>query len=109
MKEKEKIKKLLKEYKPLLKVTNMDVAESIKGQWFFGRYDKENDFYEVLVRFETAKELAEIIVGELATDMLVTIDSVQEESPKPYNLANDMVMEVSYKPYIERLIAYLNE
>lgn len=109
MTEKEKIKKLLKEHKSLLKVTNMDVAESMKGQWFFIRYDKENDFFEALVRFETAKELAEILAGELSTDILATIDAAPEEPPKPYNFANNLEMEACYKPYIERLIAYMNE
>ena len=109
MNENEKIKKLLEEHKALLEVTDMDVAESVKGQWFFSRYNKENDFYEVLIRFETAKELAEIIAGELAMDLLATVDSAPEEPPKPYNFANDLEMEVCYKPHIERLMEYLNK
>lgn len=108
MNENEKIKKLLEEHKALFEVTDMDVAESMKGQWFFSRYNKEIDFYEVLVRFTTAKELAEIIAGELATDLLATVDSAPEETPKPYNFADDLEMEACYKPHIERLIAYLN-
>ena len=32
MKEREKIKKLLEEYRALFDVTDMDVAESLKGQ-----------------------------------------------------------------------------
>ena len=109
MTENQKIRKLVKEYKGLLKATNMDVAESVKGQWFFSRYDKRNDFYELLIRFETAMELAEIILGELSTDIFTSIDAAPEESPKPYNYANDLDMEATYKPYIERLIAYMNE
>lgn len=109
MGEREKIKKLLKEYKALLDVTDMDVAESQKGQWFFSRYNKENDYFDALVRFETAKELAEIILGELAMDIFVTIDAEPEETPEFHNFANDIDMKACYQPHIERLIAYLGK
>ncbi len=109
MKEKEKIQKILEEYKGLFEVTDMDVAESIKGQWFFSRYDKEHDYYDVLARFETAKELAEIILGELATDIFITIDCEPEEVPAFNNFADDLEMKACYRPHIDRLIKYLAE
>ena len=109
MSENEKIKKLIEEHKALFEVTNMDVAETMKGQWFFSRYNKEMDYYDVITRFETAEELAEIVLGELATDLFVTIDCAPEEPPKYKNLANDLDMESSYQPHIERLIEYLNK
>lgn len=109
MNEREKIKKLLEEYKALFDVTDMDVAESQKGQWFFSRYNKENDYFDALVRFETAKELAEIILGELAMDIFVTIDCEPEEIPEFHNFADDVEMKVCYQPHIERLIAYLGK
>lgn len=107
MQEKEKIKKLLAEYRALLEVTDMDVAESLKGQWFFSRYNKENDYYDSLIRFQTAEELAEIIVGELAMDIFTTIDCSPEEKPQLRNFADDLEMEACYQPYIERLLEYL--
>lgn len=109
MKEKEKIQKILEEYKELFEVTDMDVAESIKGQWFFSRYDKEHDYYDVLARFETAKELAEIILGELATDIFITIDCEPEAVPTFNNFADDLEMKACYRPHIDRLIKYLAE
>lgn len=109
MSEYEKIKKLITEHKALFDVTDMDVAESIKGQWFFSRYNKEMDYYEALVRFETAEELAEIMVGELSTDIFVSIDSAPEDPPERRNLANDLDMESTYLPHVERLIEYLNK
>ena len=109
MDESKKIKKLLEEYKALIEVTDMDVAESMKGQWFFSRYNKENDYYDALIRFETAKELAEIILGELAIDIFITIDCEPEEMPKVRNFADDLEMEACYQPYIERLIEYLGK
>lgn len=108
MTENEKIKKLIEEHKALFEATDMDVAESMKGQWFFSRYNEETDYYEALVRFQTAKELAEIIAGELSTDLLAAVDSAPEEPPKPYNFANYLDMEASYKPQIERLLEYMN-
>ena len=109
MNEKEKIKKILEEYQSLFEVTDMDVAESMKGQWLFSRYNKEHDYYDVLVRFETAKELAEIILGELATDIFITIDCEPEPIPKFDNFADDVEMKACYRPHIERLIKYLED
>lgn len=109
MNENEKIKKLLKEYKALFDVTDMDVAESQKGQWFFSRYNKEHDYFDALIRFKTAKELAEIMLGELATDILTSIDCEPEGIPEFDNFADDLEMKACYQPYIERLIAYMNE
>lgn len=107
--EKEKIMKLITEYKALFEVTDMDVAESQKGQWFFCRYDKENDYYDAFIRFETAKELAEIILGELAMDIFVTIDCEPEDVPQFYNFADDVEMKACYQPHIERLMEYLGK
>lgn len=109
MSENQKIKKLLEEYKALFEVTDMDVAESMKGQWFFSRYNKEHDYFDALVRFETAKELAEIILGELATDIFITIDCEPEGIPQFDNFADDLEMKACYKPYIDRLIEYLGK
>ena len=109
MSEKEKIKRILEEYKELFEVTDMDVAESIKGQWFFSRYNKEHDYFDVLTRFETAKELAEIILGELATDIFITIDCEPEQLPVFKNFADDLQMKACYKSHIDRLMKYLAE
>lgn len=107
MQEKKKIEKLLKEHKALFKITDMDVAQSLKGQWFFSRYNKEYDYYDCLVRFETAKELAEIILGELSIDIFSSIDCEPEEQPTLRDFADDLEMKASYQPHIERLIEYL--
>ena len=109
MTEKEKIKKLLVKYESLLAVTDMDVAESQKGQWFFSRYNKENDYYDVFVRFETAKELAEILLGELAMDIFATIDCAPEDELDLGSFANDIEMKAYYQPHIERLLEYLGK
>ena len=101
------IEALLKEHKALFEVTDMDVAQSLKGDWFFTRYNKEDGYYDALVRFETAKELAEIMLGELAIDIFATIDCEPEELPKMHNFADDVEMKASYEPHIKRLIEYL--
>lgn len=109
MTEKEKIYKLLEEYKALFDVTDMDVAESQKGQWFFSRYNKEMNYFDTLICFETAEELAEIMVGELAMDIFSTIDCEPEQIPEFHNFADDIQMKEIYQPHIERLIAYLGK
>lgn len=107
MQEREKIKKLIEEHKALFEITNMDISESLRGQWLFSRYDSEHNYYDSLIRFDTAKELAEIILGELAIDILVTIDCEPEDKFGYHNFADDVQMKVNYKPHIERLIKYL--
>ena len=109
MTENEKIKKLLKEHKAIFDVTDMDVAESQKGRWLFSRYNDEFGYYDSLIRFETAKELAEIMLGELAMDIFTSIDSEPEEKPDFPDFADDIEMKDSYQPHIERLIAYLGK
>ena len=109
MTEKQKIKKILKEFRAIFKVTDMDVAESMKGEWFFSRYNKENHYYDVIARFETAEELAEIMLGELASDILTTIDCVPEKAPSFTNFADAVEMKAYYQPQIERLMEYLGK
>ena len=108
MTEKQKIKNLIKEHKAILEVTDMDVAESTKGHWLFIRYDKEHRLYDALSPFETAEELAEMIVGELAVDIFSTIDCMPEEQPEFKNFADDVHMVETYKPHIKRLLEYLD-
>ena len=105
--ETKKIEKLLEEHKALFEVTDMDVAQSMKGDWIFTRYNKEDEYYDALVRFETAEELAEIMLGELAIDIFATIDCEPEEQPKMHNFADDVEMKASYEPHIKRLMKYL--
>lgn len=107
MQEKEKIEKLLDEHKALFEVTDMDVAQSLKGQWYFSRFNKEDGYYDCFARFETAKELAEIILGELALDIFACIDCEPEEKPSFDNFADDVEMQACYQPHIERLIEYI--
>lgn len=107
LQERDKILKLIQEYKAIFEVTDMDVSESMKGQWLFSRFNQEKSYYDALVRFDTAKDLAEILLGELATDIFVTIDCEPEEIPKFPNFADDIEMKDFYQPYIERLLKYI--
>ena len=107
MDENQKIKQLLEKHKALFELTDMDIAQSLKGEWFYSRYNKEMDYYDALVHFNTAKELAEIMLGEMAVDFFATID---EEVDTPYdtNLADDINLKQTYEPYIRQLIEYLD-
>ena len=108
MNETQKIRMLIEEQEAIFKATDFDVAESTKGHWLFLRHNKENGYYDVLAPFETAKELAEIMVGELALDIFTTIDCEPEEKPVVENFADDIQMVDFYKPHIKRLLEYLN-
>ena len=108
MDENQKIKMLIKEHEAIFNITDFDVAESTKGHWIFCRYNKVNGYYDVLAPFETAKELATLLVGELAMDIFTTIDSEPEEQPVFDNFADNVQMVDFYEPYIKRLLDYLN-
>ena len=108
MNESQKIKMLIEEHKAIFNATDFDVAESTKGHWIFCRYNSENEYYDVLTPFETAEELATLMVGELALDIFATIDCEPEEQPVFKNFADDVEMVDSYKPHIKRLLEYLN-
>lgn len=109
MMERDNIIKLLEEHKEIFEVTDMDVVETRKGHWLFCRYDEENGYYDALVHFETAKDLAEIILGELAIDIFSTIDCEPEEKPQYQNFADDVEMKDTYEPHIQRLLKYLGK
>lgn len=108
-KETQKIEKIITEYKKLFDATDMDVARSMKGEWYFARYNKEYDYYDCFVHFQTAKELVEIILGELALDLLLTIESEPNEIPPFHNFADQVEMQTSYRPFVERLIKAWNQ
>ena len=74
----EKIRRVVKEYKNLLKCTNMDVCESVKGRWYFMQYDEEFEEYESIREFETAEELIDMFTRELALYMNLEIGNEPE-------------------------------
>jgi len=106
MTEREKIENIIKEYQSLFMATDMDVCHSIKDVWYFTRYNKQYNYYDCLVRFETAEELVQIILGELALDMNCTIGN-NPEAPRYSNgnFADDVQTKVNYQEYIERLLS----
>ena len=97
MSEREKIIELIKSHQAVFDSTDMDIVESPKGHWLFTRYNESYGYYDAIVHFETAKELAEILLGELAIDIFVDIDR-EEEAEEGYIKQED----------ISRLIAFRN-
>lgn len=109
MTEKEKILKLLENHKDLFKATDMDVFESVKGQWFFTRYNSEFDYFDAIATFKTAEELARIILGEISADLFVTIDGCSEDTFEYTNLVDDVIEADDYQENIDRLLEYLSK
>ena len=60
MKESTKIKKIIKEYKNLFDITDMDICQSIKGRWYFFRWNQKFKYYDCYTEFETAEELIKL-------------------------------------------------
>ena len=110
MENKNTIKELIKKYKVILKNSDMDICESVKGRWYFMRYDKEYDVYDKFLEFETAEELIEILTGELAVDMTLTIGN-EPEIPEysQSDLADELDFGYDYRKAIEALSEKLDK
>lgn len=81
MTEEMKIEAFLKEYQALFDNTLMDVCKSRKGRWFFYKLDSESGEYECFVEFRTVQDLIDLILGEIAFEMRVSVD-LECEPPK---------------------------
>ncbi len=57
MTEEQKIRQTIEQYSSYFEHSDADVGHTQKGVWFFYEYDKEHDYYNSFIRFETAKEL----------------------------------------------------
>lgn len=109
MSEREKIEKLIEEYADLFKKTNMDICRSLKGKYFFFRFNKKYNNFECYSEFETAEELLKIIVGELAIDINYLLEK-NLKLPKRlhYDLADYIEQPVEYDNNIEKLAQYID-
>lgn len=56
----EDINKVINEYEEFFR-GRFDVAETLKGKFYFIEYSKENDEYMSFTGFETAEQLKELI------------------------------------------------
>lgn len=104
------IRELIKKYKSVLKNTDMDICESVKGRWYFMRYDKEYDVYDKFLEFDTAEELIKILTGELAVDMTLAIGEEPEFPEYSHSdLADDLDFEFDYRKAIAALSVKLDK
>lgn len=71
--EEEKIRQIIEQYSSYFEHSDADVGHTQKGVWFFYEYDKEHDYYNSFIRFETAKELEHLIASLAADDLNVLI------------------------------------
>lgn len=74
MSENKKIETLIKEYKGVLKSTDMDICKSVKGRWYFFRYNEEYEYYDCFREFTSAEELMHLIHTELNLEMHDTLE-----------------------------------
>lgn len=106
--EDEKIQKLIEQYQPYLSKTDMDICHSIKGKWYFFRYSQKHDCYEVFTEFETAKELIEIVIGELCMDATFLVEEEYDLKPHLHcDLVDFMNQPVDYSECIMELKKYM--
>lgn len=82
------IKELLKKYEHFFQTTNADVTESVKGKRFFYRIDDKSKEIFNVVEFETAAELEEIILHEIAFDLNTAIEVGIENINTKINVKN---------------------
>ena len=84
----QKIEELLKKYEHFFQTTNADVTKSVKGKRFFYYIDDKSDEICNVVEFETATELEEIILHEIAFDLNTAIEVGIENINEKINAKN---------------------
>ena len=99
-----KIKELLKKYEHFFQTTNADVTKSIKGQRFFYRIDDRSKEIFSVVEFETAKELEEIILHEIAFNLNTAIEVGIENINERINVKNKQYSDHELGTVLGRLV-----
>lgn len=111
MSEDKKIEELIKKYKEYFDNSNADVCKTIKGVWFFYRYDTKTDYFECFYRFNTADELKRIIESEIFYDMSYAIESTADNivsNMKSYDI-NNCGSDWNYREHMDILISNLED
>jgi len=112
MTEAEKIKSIITKHKAIFDGTDMDICQSIKGRWYFSRYNKEYNYYDCFREFDTADELVKIVLGELAFDMYYVINKNEEFQLPEYayeNISDILDTEIDYTKAITDLWEMLDK
>ncbi len=109
MTETQKIEKLLEKYGPYFRLNDMDVCRSLKGKWYFFRYDEKYDNYEIFTRFETASELIQLVIGELAMDATFLVENDYDMTHIVHEELGDFIhAPLDYERCIKELQKKLN-
>lgn len=112
MSEDKKIEALIQQYKFIFDTTNADVCHTIKGVWFFYRYNEKYENYECFIRFKTADELKQIIIGEMVSDVNLGIELMADSIVENYNYTNEDISGLGslegYQIAINKLVSNLD-
>ena len=80
MTEREKVQMVIDKYRELFDGEDgMDVAISVKGEFFFYTFSQEYDYYEHFVKFHTAEELEKLIIGNMVNDANCILEPLADE------------------------------
>lgn len=80
MSEREKVQMIIEKYRELFDGEDgMDVAISVKGEFFFYTFSQEYDYYEHFVKFHTAEELEKLIIGNMVNDANCILEPLADE------------------------------
>lgn len=80
MLEREKVQAVIEKYRELFEGEDgMDVAISVKGEFFFYSFSREYDYYEHFVKFHTAEELERLIIGNMVNDANCILEPLADE------------------------------
>lgn len=105
MTENEKIEQIIQKYDSYFQNSNADVGHTSKNMWFFYDYDEAHDYYNSFIRFHSAEELEQIIIGMIADDLNLLIEIAAENTHyalRDINI-NDAV-EKNYEDCIPKLL-----
>jgi len=109
MTEREKVEAVIEKYKDMFAGEDgMDVAVSVKGDFFFYTFSQEYNYYDHFVKFKTAEELEKLIIGNLANDVNCILEPLADElEMQSRNVKEAMTEEVDFTDEVVKLSMHL--
>ena len=121
MSERDKIEQVIEKYRDLFDGEDgMDVAISVKGEFFFYTFSREYDYYDHFVKFNTAEELEKLIIGNVVDDANCILEplvdelemqgrNVQEAMTEGLDFTEEVVKMSMHLETLERVFAENND
>lgn len=109
MSEKEKVLQVVENYKEFFDGNDgIDVAISVKGEFFFYSFNEKYNYYDHFIQFHTAEQLERIIIGNMVNDANCIIEPLADElEMQTRNIQDVLKDDFDFKDEIVNLSRHL--